>query len=146
MIKKKIAILGSTGSIGKQALEIIKTHSDRFEVALLTAHNNATLLVQQAIDFLPQTVIIANPEKFKEVATALAGYPIKVLTGHDAIEENVAVNLESYAILNNELTPLLPIVFPENLECFIFSFLPQFSTDFCFGRGKKQSVKTIFYH
>lgn len=82
---KKIAILGSTGSIGKQALDVIKQHPDQFEARVLTAGNNAELLIEQAIEFQPDCVVIANEEKYNEVATALEKYPIKVFAGSEAI-------------------------------------------------------------
>ena len=58
--KKKIALLGSTGSIGTQALDVIREHSDRYEAYVLTANNNADLLIRQAREFMPETVIVAN--------------------------------------------------------------------------------------
>lgn len=82
---KKIAILGSTGSIGKQALDVIKQHPDQFEARVLTAGNNAELLIEQAIEFQPDCVVIANEEKYNEVATALEKYPIKVFAGSEAL-------------------------------------------------------------
>lgn len=82
---KKIAILGSTGSIGKQALDVIKQHPDQFEARVLTAGNNAELLIEQAIEFQPDSVVIANEEKYNEVATALEKYPIKVFAGSEAL-------------------------------------------------------------
>lgn len=82
---KKIAILGSTGSIGKQALDVIKQHPDQFEARVLTAGNNAELLIEQAIEFQPDCVVIANEEKYNEVATALEKFPIKVFAGSEAL-------------------------------------------------------------
>lgn len=82
---KKIAILGSTGSIGKQALDVIKQHPDQFEARVLTAGNNAKLLIEQASEFQPDCVVIANEEKYNEVATALEKYPIKVFAGSEAL-------------------------------------------------------------
>ena len=69
--KKQIAILGSTGSIGCQALEVISEHPDLFEVDVLTANNNSALLIKQSKKFNPNTVVITNEEKYKEVDTAL---------------------------------------------------------------------------
>lgn len=83
--KRKIAILGSTGSIGTQALEVIAQHPDRFEVYALTANNRVELLIEQARQFLPEMVVIANPKKYIELKTALADLPIKVWSGSDAI-------------------------------------------------------------
>lgn len=82
---KKIAILGSTGSIGTQALDVIKQHPDQFEARVLTAGNNADLLIAQARAFVPDAVVIANESKYDQVKEALADLPIKVYTGADAI-------------------------------------------------------------
>ncbi|MFA6894183.1 MAG: 1-deoxy-D-xylulose-5-phosphate reductoisomerase [Bacteroidales bacterium] len=83
--KRHIAILGSTGSIGTQALDVIERHSDLFEIELLTANTNSKLLIEQAIKFKPNTVIICNENKYQEVSTALSPYYIKVFTGIDSI-------------------------------------------------------------
>lgn len=82
---KRIAILGSTGSIGTQALDVISQHPDEFEAHTLTAGSNATLLIEQALRFRPNTVVIANEEKYHEVNDALAHLPIKVYAGSEAI-------------------------------------------------------------
>ena len=87
--KKQIAILGSTGSIGTQALEVISEHSNLFEVEVLTANNNSKLLIEQAIKFKPNTVVIANEEKYKEVNEALFKLGIKVFAGQQSLEEVV---------------------------------------------------------
>ena len=87
--KKKIAILGSTGSIGTQALEVIFEHSNLFEVEVLTANNNSKLLIEQAIKFKPNTVVITNEEKYKEVDDALFKIGIKVFAGQQSLEEVV---------------------------------------------------------
>jgi len=87
--KKKIAILGSTGSIGTQALEVINEHSNLFEVEVLTANNNSKLLIEQAIKFNPNTVVITNEEKYKEVDDALFKLGIKVFAGQQSLEEVV---------------------------------------------------------
>ena len=84
--KKQIAILGSTGSIGTQALEVISEHSDLFQVDVLTANNNSDLLIEQAIRFSPNTVVIANEEKYKEVNNALFHLGIKVFAGQQSLE------------------------------------------------------------
>ena len=89
--KKQIAILGSTGSIGTQALEVISEHSNLFEVEVLTANNNSKLLIEQAIKFKPNTVVIANEEKYKEVDEALFKLGIKVFAGQQSLEEVVEV-------------------------------------------------------
>jgi 1-deoxy-D-xylulose-5-phosphate reductoisomerase len=84
---KRIAIFGSTGSIGRQALEVIAKHSDKFSVEILTAHHNDELLVKQAIQFNPNLVVIGDEHKYQKVKSALAGTNIKVFAGEDALEE-----------------------------------------------------------
>ena len=86
---KKICILGSTGSIGTQALDVIRQHSDLFEVHTLTAYNNAQLLIQQAREFQPDSVVIVREDLYNEVSDALADLPIKVYTGSQALCEVV---------------------------------------------------------
>jgi len=87
--KKQIAILGSTGSIGTQALEVIAEHANLFEVEVLTANNNSKLLIEQAIKFKPNTVVITNNDKYKEVDDALFKLGIKVFAGQQSLEEVV---------------------------------------------------------
>ena len=89
MEKRKVAILGSTGSIGRQALDVIRQHPDLFEVELLTANNSAELLVQQAIEFDANSVVICNEAKYAEVADALQPKMIKVFAGMDSVCELV---------------------------------------------------------
>jgi len=89
---KRVAILGSTGSIGKQALEVIEAHSESFEIEVLTANNSTGLLIQQARQFLPNTVVIGNKEKYKEVEEALADLPIKIYAGEEAIAQVVQMS------------------------------------------------------
>ncbi|PWL31078.1 1-deoxy-D-xylulose-5-phosphate reductoisomerase [uncultured Roseivirga sp.] len=83
--KKHIAILGSTGSIGTQALEVISTHRDKFEVEVLTAGNNADLLIQQAQAFKPNVVVIGNDDLYDKVFNALDSLDIKVYAGAKAL-------------------------------------------------------------
>lgn len=85
MEKKQIAILGSTGSIGTQALQVIEEHSDRYEVYALTANNRVDLLIAQARKFLPEVVVIANETKYAQLKEALSDLPIKVYAGSEAI-------------------------------------------------------------
>ena len=87
--KKQIAILGSTGSIGTQALQVIREHNEYFEVYALTANNQADLLIAQAREFLPEMVVIANEEKYTYVKEALKDLPIKVWAGQDSISQVV---------------------------------------------------------
>ncbi|MCF6365184.1 MAG: 1-deoxy-D-xylulose-5-phosphate reductoisomerase [Bacteroidales bacterium] len=86
---KKIAILGSTGSIGTQTLEVIKNNSKYFSVEVLTANNNADELIKQAVEFKPNAVVIANEDNYKKVSGALSKYPIKVFAGNKSIEQIV---------------------------------------------------------
>ncbi len=90
--KKNIAILGSTGSIGTQALEVIRANADSFCVEVLTGNGNADLLIQQAIEFNPNTVVIADESKYQYVKAALAAYDIKVFAGNKAIAEVVQMD------------------------------------------------------
>ena len=90
--QKHIAILGSTGSIGTQALEVIKAHPESFEVEVLTANGNADLLIQQAIEFKPNAVVIADENKYQFVKDALAKHDIKVYAGNKAVEQVVQMD------------------------------------------------------
>ena len=85
MEKRRIAILGSTGSIGRQALDVIRQHRDLFEVELLTANNSADLLIEQAIEFDANAVVICNEDRYKEVADALQPHYIKVFAGMQSV-------------------------------------------------------------
>lgn len=91
MQKKKIAILGSTGSIGTQALDIARSLPDLIEVEVLTANSNADLLIQQALEFNPNHVVIADEAKYTQVKEALATTDIKVFAGHKSIVELMSV-------------------------------------------------------
>ena len=86
---KRIAIIGSTGSIGTQALEVIKENPTHFEVEVLVAHSNATLLIQQALEFNPNAVVIADETKYLQVKEALQPHDIKVFAGTKAVEQIV---------------------------------------------------------
>ena len=86
---KRIAILGSTGSIGTQALEVIKAHPELLEVEVLVANSNADLLIKQAIEFKPNAVVIADEKKYPHVKNILTKYDIKVFAGNDAISQIV---------------------------------------------------------
>ncbi len=88
-MKKQLAILGSTGSIGTQALEVVATHPELFEVYALTAHNNVDLLIEQAIRFQPDTVVIANMQRYETLKQALSHLPIKVYAGSEALSQVV---------------------------------------------------------
>jgi 1-deoxy-D-xylulose-5-phosphate reductoisomerase len=91
-MKKRIAILGSTGSIGTQALEVIRNHPDNFEVEVLTANNNIELLIKQAEEFKPNTIVIGNEDKYNELVNAISSLPIKVYAGNDAISQIVEMD------------------------------------------------------
>ena len=88
-MKKQIAILGSTGSIGTQALKVIAEHPDLYEAYALTANNKVDLLIEQARQFRPEAVVIANPDKYLQLKEALSDLPIKVYAGADALAQIV---------------------------------------------------------
>ena len=92
-MKRNIAILGSTGSIGVQALEVIDLHPTLFQVEVLTAYNNHQLLIKQALKYKPNAVVIGNKSCYNEVAQALKDEDIKVFAGHEAIAQ--VVEMES---------------------------------------------------
>lgn len=83
--KKRLAILGSTGSIGRQALEVVAANPEMFEVNVLTANNQVELLARQARSFLPDSVVICNPDRYGELKEMLADMPVKVYCGEDAV-------------------------------------------------------------
>ena len=87
LIKKRIAIFGSTGSIGTQALEVISNYPDLFEVEILTAQTNEKLLIEQALKFSPNALVIGDENKYEAVKSALVSKNIKVFTGESALEE-----------------------------------------------------------
>jgi 1-deoxy-D-xylulose-5-phosphate reductoisomerase len=84
-IPKRIAVLGSTGSIGTQALDVIRQHSDTFSVEVLSAYNNSKLLIEQAIEFNPNVVVIGSSALHDKVASALEPYNIKVYSGEESL-------------------------------------------------------------
>lgn len=88
-MKRQIAILGSTGSIGTQALQVIKEHPDLYEVYALTANNQVDLLARQAREFQPEAVVIANEDKYPALKEALSDLPVKVYAGKDALAQIV---------------------------------------------------------
>lgn len=90
--KKHIAILGSTGSIGTQALEVVAENEDFFEIEVLTAGNNASLLIEQAKTFKPNVVVIGAEDKYSEVFTALDPLGIKVYAGDNALASVVEMD------------------------------------------------------
>jgi 1-deoxy-D-xylulose-5-phosphate reductoisomerase len=91
-MKRRIAILGSTGSIGRQSLEVIQRHGDLFEAVVLTAGRNADLLIEQALQFVPRYVVIADDTQYPLVKEALSGLPITVLAGTGALSEVAGIS------------------------------------------------------
>jgi len=92
MQQKRIAIFGSTGSIGKQTLEVISAHPELFVAEILTAHSNDSLLIEQALLFVPNIVVIGDIAKYAVVKKALEGKPIKVFAGEEALEQVAAMD------------------------------------------------------
>jgi 1-deoxy-D-xylulose-5-phosphate reductoisomerase len=92
MSQKRIAIFGSTGSIGKQTLEVISAHPELFVAEILTAHSNESLLIEQALLFVPNIVVIGEIAKYAIVKKALEGKPIKVFAGEEALEQVAAMD------------------------------------------------------
>ncbi len=95
--KKRIALFGSTGSIGTQALEVIRASPDLFEAEILTAQTNAELLIKQALEFKPNAVVIGDELLYNKVKEALAATSVKVFAGEAALEE--AADFDSYDIM-----------------------------------------------
>jgi len=95
--KKNLAVLGSTGSVGTQTLEVVACFPDRFEISVLTAGRNADLLIQQAIKFQPKLVVLSDEQAYKQVKEALAGTDIEVAYGEEALVD--AVQLEEIDIV-----------------------------------------------
>ena len=91
--KRHIAILGSTGSIGTQALDVIRQNKDKFEVEVLTAQSNAALLIEQAVEFKPNTVVIVNEALYDTVFAALDPFGIKVYSGINALASVVEMEV-----------------------------------------------------
>lgn len=90
--KRSVAILGSTGSIGTQTLDVIQRHPNRFQVEVLTAQNNADLLITQALQYNPNAVVIGNESLYNQVKSALSPHNIKVYAGQDAIAQVVEMD------------------------------------------------------
>ncbi len=89
---KRIALLGSTGSIGTQTLDVVAAHPDKFEIEVLTANNNVELLIKQAQLFKPNVVVVANELKYERLKDALKDEPIKVYAGSEAIAQVVQMS------------------------------------------------------
>jgi 1-deoxy-D-xylulose-5-phosphate reductoisomerase len=92
MEKKRVAIIGSTGSIGTQALEVIRENPALFEAEVLVANSNAELLIRQSLEFMPNAVVIADEKKYPEVKQALQKHDIKVFAGNKSVEQVVEMD------------------------------------------------------
>ena len=104
-MKKQLAILGSTGSIGTQTLEVVAEYPDLFEVYTLTANNNVDLLIEQAKHFNPDSVVIANEAHYNKLKEALKDLPIKIYAGENAISETInAIRAKKAIALANKET------------------------------------------
>ena len=90
MNRQRIALLGSTGSIGVQTLDIVRENSNLFEITTLTAHRNWQTLAAQAVEFMPDSVVIADQQYYSPLSEALAAYPIKVYAGNEAVAQVAA--------------------------------------------------------
>lgn len=95
--KKRVAIFGSTGSIGTQALEVVRANPGLFEIEILTAHTNDELLITQALEFKPNAVVVVNEKKYDNVKAALASTAIKVFCGEKALEE--VADFDNYDVM-----------------------------------------------
>jgi len=100
-MQKQVAILGSTGSIGTQTLEVIEKNPDHFKLEILTARNNADVLIAQSRKFLPNHVVISNEDKYHYVSRELSDLPVKVYAGTDALEQ--IVEMDSVDIIMSAL-------------------------------------------
>ena len=100
-MKRHIAILGSTGSIGTQALQVISEHPDLFTVEVLTAQSNANLLIEQARTFVPNVVVIGDDVHYERVKSSLSDLPIKVdlVDWHDISVEFQQLILKNYQVI-----------------------------------------------
>ena len=103
-MKKRIAVLGSTGSIGTQALHVINNNPDKFKVEVLTAKSNADLLIEQAVKFKPTHIVIADKQKYNKVNDALSDLPINVHAGEDSIKQ--VVGLDTVVVAGKQVTEL----------------------------------------
>ena len=134
--KRHIAILGSTGSIGRQALDVVRQHKDRFEVELLTANNSSELLIRQALEFMPANVVICNESKYQEVADALQPHDIKVFAGMDSV--CALVRSEDIDIVPPEQGQLIGTVTSVTFKGMMYDIIVDF-------RGFKWLIQTTDY-
>jgi 1-deoxy-D-xylulose-5-phosphate reductoisomerase len=100
-VKKNIAILGSTGSIGTQALDVIRRNPDIFSIEVLTGQSNADLLIRQAIEFLPNAIVIGNEDCYEKVKETLHPFPVKVFSGQNSLAQ--IVEMEEIDLVLNAL-------------------------------------------
>ncbi|HVG42708.1 MAG TPA: hypothetical protein VM888_13945, partial [Chitinophagaceae bacterium] len=94
---KRIAIFGSTGSVGTQALEVIAAHPDKFSVEILTCNGNDELIIQQAITFNPNIVVVGDETKYGKIKEALAATNVKIFAGEKALEE--VASMDCYDVM-----------------------------------------------
>ncbi len=117
MSKKGIAILGSTGSIGTQALEVIEQFPEKFELVVLTANRNADLLIEQALKFKPNTVVIVDETQYQKVKDVLWEHDIKVYAGEDSLNQVVEMNeVETVLTATVGYSGLLPTIHAINAK------------------------------
>ncbi|MDR1672624.1 MAG: 1-deoxy-D-xylulose-5-phosphate reductoisomerase [Bacteroidales bacterium] len=110
-MKKRIAVLGSTGSIGTQTLDVIAAHPDMFEVEMLAAHRRVDDLIRQAIRFQPNSAVIGDKTHYARLKEALANHPIKVFAGYDAIAQTAAMpSVDMVMNAQTGISGLLPTV------------------------------------
>lgn len=95
--KKRVAIFGSTGSIGTQALDVIRANANELQVEILTAQSNDELLIKQALEFSPNAVVIGDEKKYENVKSALSSTDVKVFTGEEALEE--VASFDTYEVM-----------------------------------------------
>lgn len=100
--KKSLAILGSTGSVGRKVLEVVRAHPELYSIEVLTAHNNAGLLISQTLEFQPDAVVIGNKSLYRPVKEALDHLPVKVFAGTDAIAQ--LMEFDSFSMVCNAIS------------------------------------------
>ena len=144
-MKKRIAILGSTGSIGTQALEVIKEQKELFSVEVLTAFNNYQLLIRQAIEHQPNAVVIGNQNYYHEISEALNSFDIHVYAGKEAINQiyNVAVGgrtalNELFGMIKESLTE-----YDDNIKSIIPTYGPSRSGDVRYSQADISKAKRL---
>ena len=120
--KKRVAIFGSTGSVGTQALEVIAANPELFSAEVLTAQQNADLLIKQALRFLPDIVVIGDESKYQLVKKALDAQPIKVFSGEKSLQEVAA--MDSYDVMMAAIVGFAGLYHGRGKIC-VGAFLPQ---------------------